>query len=366
MVVPRAHLLSNGRYRVLLTDAGGGYSSWQDTALTRWNSDRTEPTGGFLFYVRDLERPVIWSAGLEPVVAATGRYAVEAVPGRVRAIRECDGIESRLDVIVATEQDAELRALTLINQGHTPRRLDVTTFLEVALNDQIQDALHPAFSKLFIQTEVLTANGTVLARRRLRSPDEPSRWMGHRLFVQHSGEHATELETDRVRFIGRGRTLEDPAALDPDVRLSGTAGDVLDPILSLRHRLVLEPGESAQLVAVLAAGAQRQDVIERLDHATATPFPIILHDAEDRARAALDALGLTPEAARIPALSGALLFSPSPPFGLNATELTSLGLLERASLVVATLRQEADRPSSSGWHAWSGGGVERAWRWIWS
>ncbi len=361
MAVPRAHLLSNGRYRVLLTDAGGGYSSWQDTALTRWNADRTQPTGGFLFYVRDLERPRTWSAGLEPMVAVPGAYSIESVPGRVRLIREYDGIESRLDVVVATGHDAELRALTLINQGRTPRWLDVTTYLEVALNDQTQDALHPAFSKLFIQTEALASHGTVLARRRLRSPDEPSRWMGLHLFVLETGEHAAELETDRVRFIGRGRTLEDPAALDPGALLSGTVGDVLDPILSLRRRLVLPPGESAQLVAVLAAGAQRQDVVERLDHVATTPVPNILHDAGHHARAALDALGLAPQTDHIPALSGALLFSPSPPFGLNAPDLTSLGLTERASLIVATVQRVEDRPELEalarlvGW--WRGTGL---------
>jgi cyclic beta-1,2-glucan synthetase len=202
VAVPRAHLLSNGRYRVLLTDAGGGYSSWQETALTRWNADRTQPTGGLLFYVRDLERRRTWSAGLEPMVAP-GPYSVEPVPGRVRLMRECDGIESRLDVVVAAEPDAEYRELTLTNRGRTTRRLDVTTYLEVTLNDQMLDALHPAFSKLFIQTEAFASCGTLLARRGRRSPDEPSRWLGHRLLALETGAHATELETDRARFIGR-------------------------------------------------------------------------------------------------------------------------------------------------------------------
>jgi hypothetical protein len=164
-----------------------------------------------LFYVRT-------RAATDLVRRPRADGGARAVLGRARSRTgaldaECDGIESRLDVVVAAEPDAEYRELTLTNRGRTTRRLDVTTYLEVTLNDQMLDALHPAFSKLFIQTEAFASSGTLLARRRRRGPDEPSRWMGHRLLA---------LETARTPPSSRpiapgssaGAHVEDPAALD--------------------------------------------------------------------------------------------------------------------------------------------------------
>ena len=150
---PHAHLLSNGRYRVLLTGAGAGASMLGEVALTRWSPDRTRDGDGFFLYIRDLDRGHFWSAGLQPVERRPVAYDTRTGPGRAEIRREDDGIVTRLDVCVAPEADAEIRLLTLSNRGPKTRRLQVTSYVEVALNHPAADAAHPAFSKLFIQTE---------------------------------------------------------------------------------------------------------------------------------------------------------------------------------------------------------------------
>ena len=39
--VPEVQLLSNGRYHVLVTRAGGGSSRWRNLPITRWCEDAT-------------------------------------------------------------------------------------------------------------------------------------------------------------------------------------------------------------------------------------------------------------------------------------------------------------------------------------
>jgi cellobiose phosphorylase len=254
--VPRAHLLSNGRYRVILTDGGGGYSAWQDVGLTRWAADRSRDVGGVWFYLRDLVRGTYWSAGRNPIAGNPDRYETARDGGSLAIVREECEIESRLDVVVDPDSDCEYRILALTNRSGTERRLDVTSYLEVTLNDPAADAAHPAFSKLFVETEFTADTKGLLARRRPRSPDDPSRWMGHGFWLEGGAPGDVEVETDRARFIGRGRSLTDPAALDMGTRLSGSVGPVLDPVEAARRiDLPADPERLASLTGALLFGA---------------------------------------------------------------------------------------------------------------
>lgn len=250
-------LLSNGRYAVLLTAAGGGVSTFGGFALTRWSADRARDADGFFVYLRDLGSGAVWSAAHQPVGRPATRYEARFGPGRAVIVREDDGIETRTELSVSSEMDAELRRITLTNTGDRTRRIEVTTLAEVVLNTAAGDASHPAFSKLFVQTGWMAGRQSLVAWRRLRSPDDAPLWLVHRLV---GGEGEPEMETDRARFVGRGRTLAAPAALEPGARLSGTLGNVLDPVLALRRTVTLAPGASATLVALLGAGHTREAV----------------------------------------------------------------------------------------------------------
>jgi len=242
---PEVQLLSNGRYHVVVTNAGGGYSRWKDLAVTRWREDATSDNWGTFCYIRDVANGAFWSAAHQPTLQPADRF--EAVFSEARA--EFRGrkheIESYTEIAVSPEDDVELRRLRLTNTGRTRRTIEVTTYAEVALAAPAADALHPAFSNLFVQTEIVPDQRAILCTRRPRSRGEPSPWMFH-LMAAHgaSAGGALSYETDRLRFLGRGRTPADPRAMREPGPLSGAAGSVLDPIVAIRGRYVLDPDET--------------------------------------------------------------------------------------------------------------------------
>jgi len=263
------HLLSNGRYRVLLTERGTGYSECAGQALTRWRGDGVEDPDGFFIYLKDLDSNELWSAGLRPARKVPDSAGASFQDGKATLTRADGGIETTLEVAVLPGRDAEARRLTLVNRTSLPRRIEVTSCLEAVLNERGADLAHPAFSKLFVQTEWCPEARALLARRRPRGADEKPRWMCHWLA---SGPGAgLSFATDRAAFLGRGRTLAEPAALLARGPLAGTTGSVLDPVLALRCVLELAPGASASLTLGLGFALEREEAIALCE--AETPFP---------------------------------------------------------------------------------------------
>ena len=258
--VAREHELANDRYHLTISDDGTGSSHYGALAITRRVPDRTRETDAFVLYIRDLESGDFWSAGAEPVRAASDAYEAIATAEGVTLVREHNGIRTTLEVALVANTPAEERRLTIENLSGRERRLEVTTYAELVLNTPVADAAHPAFSKLFVQTEWSEAQQALLAMRRLRATDDEPLWVIHTL---RSVAGATKLsyETDRMRFIGRGRTTARPTSLDAGAELSGTTGAVLDPILSLRTSVTVAAGASAEIVALLGAGHTREEVL---------------------------------------------------------------------------------------------------------
>lgn len=254
--VPPGRILSNGELHALVTAAGTGFVAWRDLALTRWRGDRVEDADGVVVYVRDLDSGAAWTTGARPGLKGPDRYEARFGNGCVSIERDDDGIETQTTFIVAPDQDALVMRVTLRNRSDQRRRLDVTTYAEVVLNGRTEDLGHPAFSKLFIETERVEDEPILLARRRPRGAQERPRWMVHAMLA--SGGTATH-ETDRARFLGRGRTTSDPAALDGE--LSGTTGCVLDPIFSLRREVSLPPNEEEELYFVIGAAETRYEAL---------------------------------------------------------------------------------------------------------
>jgi N,N'-diacetylchitobiose phosphorylase len=279
-------VLRNGRYEVAVSRAGGGWSRFGDYALTAWSNDPTRDADGLFIYIRDLESWEVWSAALQPTLRTPERYAT--CPGRLpRITRDFDGIRTVLDVALAGDAAAELRRLTLTNRSPSARRLEVTTCVPLALDYPEAFAGHPAFSKLFIQTSYDPTLQGLIARRRPRSPDDCAVSAVHLLVRDYEEPGDPAFETDRAVFLGRGRTPASPRALDPVERLTGSIGNVLDPVLCLRRDVTLEPGQEASLTAVLAAGLDRGEA-----QATAARYasPGAARAAVDAARLAVDRL----------------------------------------------------------------------------
>src|SRR5262245_38865725 len=252
---PAVALLSNGRYGVMITAAGAGYSTWLDQDVTRWREDGTRDCWGQFCYVRDRGDRTAWSVGHQPLCREAGDYEVVFHPCRVDFRRQAGDLQTRLAVCVSPDQDAEVRLLTVANHGNRPRELDVTSYAEVCLNHRRADQAHPAFAKLFLETEYVSTTGALLCRRRPRTAKQKTVWAVH----VSAAEGRVEYETDRARFLGRGRTPASPAALDADGALSGTTGPVLDPVFSLRRPLRVAPGAEARVAFVTGAADSREE-----------------------------------------------------------------------------------------------------------
>ncbi len=265
---PEVQLLSNGRYHVMVTNAGGGYSRWKDLAVTRWREDGTCDNWGTFCYLREVASGVYWFTAHQPTLKPAQSYEAIFSEGRAEFRRrdsiragEADGgdFETHTEIVVSPEDDIELRRVRIINRSRRRRQIDITSYAEVVIAPPAADALHPAFSKLFVQTEILPERRAILCTRRPRSIGEQAPWMLHLMAVHGVDVGAVSYETDRSRFIGRTRNTAAPQALTIPGALSGSAGSVLDPIVAIRCGLALDPEQSV-VIDIVSGMAESRDL----------------------------------------------------------------------------------------------------------
>ncbi|HZY07935.1 MAG TPA: hypothetical protein VFE69_09330, partial [Ilumatobacteraceae bacterium] len=263
--IPRTHLLSNGRYSVMVTTAGSGYSHWRQHAVTRWREDVTcDPWGSFL-YVRDTSTGSVWSPGYQPAGREADSYEVSFSEDQATFTRRDGAITTGLTVMVSAEDDAEIRRVSLTNLGSRPRELELTSYQELVLAPQAADVAHPAFQNLFVQTEYDAETGALLATRRPRSNNEERVWAAHVATVEEHADGVIQYETDRARFLGRGRSVRSAVSVTDGRPLSNSVGAVLDPIFSVRRRVVVEPGETMHATFATMVTESREHVIDLAD-----------------------------------------------------------------------------------------------------
>lgn len=278
---PEIALLSNGRYSVLVTEAGSGYGSWRGLDVTRWRADATQDCWGQFCYIRDLANNRVWSIGRQPICRTDGGHAWSFHGDSAEFRCTVEDIDVSWNVFVVPDCDAEVRLLRLVNAGATTRELELTSYAEICLNDRRADSAHPAFAKLFIETTFDVDTGALFARRRPRSAADQPLWACHVSASSEDDDHPVQFETDRLAFLGRGNSPSSPRALEPGIRLPGTTGPVLDPIFSLRRTLSLQPSSETWMAFVTAAADNESEI-----HAVARRFANI-----DAARSALSEAG---------------------------------------------------------------------------
>ncbi|MEO8346080.1 MAG: glucoamylase family protein [Betaproteobacteria bacterium] len=262
---PEVQLLSNGRYHVMVTNAGGGSSRWHGLNVTRWREDTTCDNWGTYCYIRDVASGEFWSTGHHPTAKRANQYEAIFSEGRAEFRRRDHDIDVHTEIAVSPEDDVELRRVRIVNRSRARRVLEFTSYAEVVLAPAGQDASHVAFSNLFVQTEILDQAQAILCTRRPRSPDEPTPWMFHLLAVHGVSSSDISYETDRMRFIGRGNSAAAPQAMADLAPLSGTAGSVLDPIVAIRVRVVLAPMQAATIDLVYGVADTRSEVVNLVE-----------------------------------------------------------------------------------------------------
>ena len=263
---PRTHLLSNGQYNVMVTNSGGGYSTCRGLDVSRWREDSTRDAWGSFLYIRDVTSGLVWSAGYHPTGQVADHY--EAVFSSDKAtFRRLDGeVETLTEITVSPESRAEIRRLTLTNHDTRPREVELTSYVELALIAHRADLAHPAFGKLFLETSWADGPEALTCRRRPRAQNQNPVWAIHVIASDAPATSPIEYETDRARFLGRGRSPIAPEAMDPGVKLSGTTGAVLDPAFSIRRKVRIEAGSSVQVAFTTAVAETRDEAATLADH----------------------------------------------------------------------------------------------------
>ena len=266
--IPEVHLLSNGRYHVMATNAGGGYSRWHDLAVTRWREDGTADSWGTFIYLRDSNTGHYWSTAHQPTLRKADHYEAIFVQARAEYRRRDQKIEAHTEISVSPEDDVEIRRVKLTNQSSRTRHIEVTSYAEVVLAPLNADLAHRAFGNLFVQTEILPQRQAILCTRRRRTPGESVPWMFHLLAAPGAVADEPSYETDRAKFIGRGRTAVNPVMLDgreAPLRLSDTDGPVLDPIVAIRRTVTLAPDESASVQIISGVADTREAALALIE-----------------------------------------------------------------------------------------------------
>ncbi len=266
---PRSHLLSNGQYTVMITNAGSGFSMCEQTRITRWRADTIcDPWGQFI-YLRDTERQTLWSAGFQPVRQQPDDFEVLFSVDKAEFNRRDGDLETHLEIAIAPDNNVEVRLLTITNHGDRAHTIDATSYAELVLCPAEADVAHPAFQKLFVETQWVPEHNALLARRRPRTHGEQPGWALHTLALDDNSRGmaagAIQFETDRARFLGRGQSPASPAACNPGATLSGTVGPVLDPIFSLRQTVRIPPGQSVRLAFSTGLAKTREEAVSLAD-----------------------------------------------------------------------------------------------------
>ncbi|QYD67891.1 glycosyl transferase [Paraburkholderia edwinii] len=262
---PITHLLSNGRYVVMLTATGAGYSRWRELAITRWREDATRDHWGSFIYLRDTLDTQVWSASAQP--CATEAEYGEVVFGEDHAefTRRDGSLTTTMDVLVSGEADGEVRRVSLANSGRSTREIELTSYIELTLATPAADNAHPAFSRMFVQTEHLAEFEALVATRRPRSHDEAQVWVAHFAVVEGEIVAEPQYETDRLRFLGRGGNTRMAASTVCNRPLSNTTGTVLDPVFSLRYRVQVPPGKVVRVTFWTVVAGSRTQLLDLID-----------------------------------------------------------------------------------------------------
>ena len=346
--VPRTHLLSNGRYAVMLTGAGSGYSRWRDLAVTRWREDVTCDSWGTYVFLRDARSGDVWSAGYQPSGVEPDSYEVAFSEDRAEIVRRDGTITTTLEVAVSPEDDAEVRRVSMSNLGSRAREIELTSYAEVVLAPPAADAAHPAFSKLFVQTEFVADVGALLATRRPRSPGDPQVWAAHLAVVEGEtrGRACNSRPTGRV-FSGAGASIRTPISVIDGRPLSNTVGTVLDPIFSLRCRVRLPPGATVRVAFWTLIAPSRSEALDLADkHHDSTAFERAVTLAWTQAQVQLHHLGVGPDEAHLfQRLANHVLYSD--PTLRPSSEVLKRNERGQSTLWAARhLRRLADRPGA--------------------
>ncbi len=258
---PETHLISNGSYSLMISNSGSGYAMKDRTMIYRWREDVTKDNTGMFVYIKDVEKNEYFSAAFEPCKKEGDSYEVTFSLDKAEFTRRDDNITTRSEITVSTEDDSEVRRISITNHDIKSKNLEITSYLEVTLAPYDADIVHPAFGNLFVKTEYIDNLNCILATRRPRAKGKKQPWLMQTVATSGSTVGTIQYETSRANFIGRGENTMHPITMKKDSLLSNTVGAVLDPIISIRRRVKIKPGETCIIAFTTAIANSKEEVL---------------------------------------------------------------------------------------------------------
>lgn len=264
--IPITQVLSNRSLSTLVTSSGSGYTKVGDTFLTQWVEDVTQDMGGTYFFIRNLSTQKLWSAGFQPTQVKSEDYEVTFSEDNVKFHRSDEDIVTEMEIFVSPLDNSEIRQLSFQNRGSGVASLEVTSYLEVALSTCSAFEAHPVFSKLFLETEYLSASNALVAKRRPRGKNDPTSWMFHMILGVDLHLNQVSFETNRAHFLGRDGSLSKPKYFTLGNRPMGTTGGVMDPILSLSARFQIGPNDLLTISFVTGFSYSKSELLLQIEN----------------------------------------------------------------------------------------------------
>ena len=262
--VPEISILSNSKYSLLINDRGNGFSRYKTIQLNRYRKITEQDYGNYL-YIKDLKTNKVWSNTYAPTNVEPSKYNVVFATDRIKFLRMDDGISTKTEIIVTQGKNAEIRKITFKNTTNEEKNLELTTYTEPIIEENIDDITHRTFRNLFVNSEFDKDLKCLIMCRKNNTKKLKSYFVG-KLFIPDSKEEIT-YETERANFIGRNNNVDSPQALK-QTKLSNTVGSNIDPVMSLRSKITLAPGKKQTVYYICGfakSKTQVLDIIEEFD-----------------------------------------------------------------------------------------------------
>ena len=258
--LPATLYLSNNIYSLMVTSDGDGFSKHKDMMLYRWRADIHANTGNYI-YIKDLKQAKLWSVAYHPTRTEPDEYQVIFSPHKAEFKRKDGDISTHTTVTLDADYNFEIRKVTLTNHGKEERQFELTSYLEVVADSHLAELSHPAFNKLFIESEYLEKEEIFLSRRRSRQGNDTP-YIFHMIRTGDKLQRKIEYENDRLKFIGRNHTVMNPSTVVNSISFSNHAGFSNDPIMSMRAAVSLRPGESANISFITGVCQRKEEAIK--------------------------------------------------------------------------------------------------------
>ena len=252
-----SNVISNGKYTIVSTLKGTGYSKYKNLLINRYK-ETADYSQGICFYIKNLNTKQIYSnlpEGKGKVTFAQDKTEYKKIEG---------SIEVKTKITVAPEEPVEIRRLSLKNNGNNVETLEVTSYFEPVLSTDIQDYAHTAFNNLFLIFKEI-GNGNILIKRKKRGPKQRDIYAGVSLYTESETIGDAQYEIDKEKFIGTGN-LRMPEAIKNSKPFSKSLGLVTDPGLAIKKTIKIMPGETATLDLVISAGFEEEQILKLISN----------------------------------------------------------------------------------------------------